>query len=170
MQKMENQGFEEGVEDLDGEGEKKISSMGKTDREIHNSVFVFLIFFSSDFWKFSGTFINGSNPVFLLISQYWFASSEVDTKTELSAPGLFLREMPVWEKMGRSLGKLSDVIQVWPQVKEQGKGSWVEVLWASSKSNEGLAMLSGRPVSESVTEESTVSQDWVCPDIPTVPS
>ena len=78
--------------------------------------------------------------------------------------------MPVWEKMGRSLGKLSDVIQVWPQVKEQGKGSWVEVLWASAKSNEGLAMLSGRPVSESVTEESTVSQDWVCPDIPTVPS
>ena len=48
MQRMENQGFEEGVEDLDGEGEKKISSMGKTDREIHNSVFVFLIFFSSD--------------------------------------------------------------------------------------------------------------------------
>ena len=29
MQKMENQGFEEGVEDLDGEGEKKISRMGK---------------------------------------------------------------------------------------------------------------------------------------------
>lgn len=41
MQKMENQGFEEGVEDLDGEGEKKISSMGKIDREIHNSVFIF---------------------------------------------------------------------------------------------------------------------------------
>ena len=91
MQKMENQGFEEGVEDLDGEGEKKISSMGKIDREIHNSVFIFRFSFPQISENSVGLLLMVPVLFFLLISQYWFASSEVDTKTEFSVQGLFFK-------------------------------------------------------------------------------